>query len=352
MEKWPETYWKRPIPTAHWQGVSLLTGLLVIAFLIGWESYWRLNGYEPGMEETAELWLIERNKVTPEDRNEVVLLGSSRVAFDIDLDVWEQDSGGIRPTMLARVGTNPYLFLKELSEDETFKGTIICGVTPGLFFTPDAAPTSLDVKTYLKHMQGRSRSAYTDHLLSIPLESAFASLNKEDLSLRQLLMRHAHLANREGAHVMPPMPPYFARITRDRRYHMWSRMEHDPAIQEYVQQIWMPLFQLAPPFGGEGLDYYILSVKEMVDKLEARGARIVFVRCPSTGDLLELERKTHPREAYWDRLLAETGAPGIHYEDFPELSGYDCPEWSHLTRSDAVTFTRGLIPHVDRLLGR
>ena len=47
-----------------------------------------------------------------------------------------------------------------------------------------------------------------------------------------------------------------------------------------------------------------------------------------------------PREAYWDRLLAETGVTSIHFEDHPELMEFDCPEGSHLTRSDAGFFTR------------
>jgi hypothetical protein len=68
----------------------------------------------------------------------------------------------------------------------------------------------------------------------------------------------------------------------------------------------------------------------------------VFIRFPSTDKFLDLERDYRPRELYWDRLLKETGAPGIHFEDHAELSGFDCPEWSHLTRSDAVLFTHGL----------
>ena len=31
-------------------------------------------------------------------------------------------------------------------------------------------------------------------------------------------------------------------------------------------------------------------------------------------------------------LLKETGAPGIYFEDFPELADFKCPEWSHLVR--------------------
>ena len=45
----------------------------------------------------------------------------------------------------------------------------------------------------------------------------------------------------------------------------------------------------------------------------------------------------------WDRLLRETGAPGVHFEDHAELQGFDCPEWSHLNAEDSVEFSRRLV---------
>ena len=40
--------------------------------------------------------------------------------------------------------------------------------------------------------------------------------------------------------------------------------------------------------------------------------------------------------------LAATAAPGIHFEDYPELQGYYLPEWSHMTRAEAERFTAAL----------
>jgi len=34
--------------------------------------------------------------------------------------------------------------------------------------------------------------------------------------------------------------------------------------------------------------------------------------------------------------------PGIHFEDYPELQGFDLPEWSHLAYADAKRFTSAL----------
>ena len=349
MEKWPETYWKRPIPTAHWLGVSLMTALIVLGFLITWETYWRLQGYEPSFEEVAELWAVQRDRVNKNDPGEVVLIGSSRVAFDIDLDVWQQDAGR-RPVMLSLVGNSPRPFLRELAADKEFTGTVICGVTPELFFGPDNTLLDQDARKYLDHRKHRSLSARSDFLLSVPLQSAFASLNKEDLSLDALLKNYMQLKDREGAYVLPRFPPYFASLTFDRRNHMWSRMEFEKEVQHEVQQIWLPLFNIAPPFEGEGLTALINSVKEDVAKIQSRGGKVLFLRCPSTEELRAIENRKQPREKYWDRLLVETGAPGIHFEDYPELSHFDCPEWSHLTRSDAVTFTRNLLPLIQEKL--
>jgi hypothetical protein len=45
-----------------------------------------------------------------------------------------------------------------------------------------------------------------------------------------------------------------------------------------------------------------------------------------------------------------THAPGIYYSDFPELSGFNCPEWSHLSAGDSVEFTKRLVPHLREAL--
>jgi hypothetical protein len=50
-----------------------------------------------------------------------------------------------------------------------------------------------------------------------------------------------------------------------------------------------------------------------------------------------------PRVATWDRLLRETGAFGIHFDDYPDMQGLDLPEMSHLSRDSATRFTRAYV---------
>jgi hypothetical protein len=88
------------------------------------------------------------------------------------------------------------------------------------------------------------------------------------------------------------------------------------------------------------------DVAAAAQKLRARGGKIVFVRLPVTGGLKVLEDRTTPRNQIWDRVMKDTAAPGIYFEDLPELSSFNCPEWSHLSAGDSVEFSKRLAPHL------
>ena len=55
------------------------------------------------------------------------------------------------------------------------------------------------------------------------------------------------------------------------------------------------------------------------------------------------EKKGYPKEKYWNELLLKTGCEGIHYEDYPAIAGFECPESSHLSLSQAKIFTKEFI---------
>ena len=94
----------------------------------------------------------------------------------------------------------------------------------------------------------------------------------------------------------------------------------------------------------ESVESYLERTKIAVEKIVARGGNVVFIRMPSTGTLREMENKFSPRPVFWDAIISRTGAVGIHFEDYPELAKFDCPEWSHLTSSDSEMFSKLLMP--------
>ena len=94
---------------------------------------------------------------------------------------------------------------------------------------------------------------------------------------------------------------------------------------------------------GDSLQNIFKKIKTDIEKITARGGKVLFVRPPSTGGYWSTEQVVYPREKYWDAMLAYTKTPGIHFKDYPETSDFICPEWSHLTPEDAITYTRSFI---------
>jgi len=116
-----------------------------------------------------------------------------------------------------------------------------------------------------------------------------------------------------------------------------GEMKHGPIalIDENV-----PIIVVAP---SDAL--YEKTISNMQESM-ARGGKIVFVRFPNNGELKALEDRLNPRARDWERLLRDTKVPGIYFEDYPELSSFICPEWSHLSAGDSVEFTKRLVPHL------
>ena len=124
-------------------------------------------------------------------------------------------------------------------------------------------------------------------------------------------------------------------------------MQTDERYRALILQMWRD--RLAPsehePSAAELVEAeqkQIARAVQAVTQLRSHGAQVIFLRLPSSGDFLAYENRKFPRAQTWDALLAATGAPGIHFEDHPELQGYYLPEWSHLTRSEANRFTAAL----------
>jgi hypothetical protein len=342
---------ERPIPALPWRGITVIVVLLVLAATAAWELSVRSMGYAPTLNDTNDLWVQARRSMTPES---VVIVGDSRPLFDLDLDELEKGLGK-RPVQLALVGSCAYPVLADLANDERFHGTIICSIVPGMFFAPGGPPVQNSEKA-LKRYRDQTLAQRASHHLGMFLEERVAFLKQEDLTLEQLLKR-LPIPNRPNAHVPPRLPPYFQTVDHERRARMFEKCAQPGELQTRIQQIWLPLFTPPPPpsyvprevFGanmGKAIEARFHDTVSAVDKLRARGGKIVFVRFPNSGELKALEDRLNPRTRDWERLLSDTKAPGIYFEDYPELSSFTCPEWSHLSAGDSVEFTKRLIPHL------
>lgn len=345
--------YRRTIPDLPWRGVLLAVALLTVTATAGWELWARRAGYAPTLNDTADLWAEARASVQPDS---LVLLGTSRMLFDLDLEVLEQGLGR-RPTQLAIVGSSPYPVLADLAADERFRGTVLLDVVPMMYFAPPGTPLVQASERALRRYREWNHAQRWGHRLGLQLEGRLAFLQQEDLTLAKLLER-VPLADRPGALVAPRMPPYFYSLERDRR----ARMVPAAAVvgsplQQEVTASWERLFNPPPPptfipperfqqMMGDAFEARFRDTAQAIARIRARGGEVVLLRLPVSGPLVAHEEKLAPEAATWERLVRENGVPAIHFAAHAELRAFTCPEWSHLSAEDSVEFTRRLVPYV------
>lgn len=333
---------RRPVPERPWTRI-FFTALAVFAVLLsGWEGYWRIYGVTPGLRNGYGLWAIQRRRIDQSEPNATVLLGGSRAYYDIQLPTWLSLSGGF-PVQLAFEGTSPLTYLENLAFDPTFKGVALVSVEPSLFFSG-----AEDHGGGVNYLARETPSQLVGQQMSMYLIEPYLAFDDPSLSLQSVLARLP----------WPPRPgrvwPHEARKLAIYGFHrnayLWDKVETDPAYRQHVLEMWRDKIEplVDEPSPEEALRTERTQIERAaraVAQLRAHGARVLFLRLPSSGPFLEYENRTFPRSRTWEALLAATGAPGIHFEDFPELQGYNLPEWSHMTRPEAERFT-GVLYHI------
>lgn len=348
--------YRRPLPRVEWRGIVIGVVLLTLTAATLWEFRARAAGYQPSLNDTADLWALHRARVQPDS---VVIVGTSRALFDLDLDLLAEGLRS-RPIQLALAGSSPYPVLAHLAEDESFRGTVLVEIVPAMFLAPAGPPMEVAQRALRRYHEQTPAQRWSHHL-AVALEGRIAALKQEDLTLAKLLER-LPVPNRAGTRVPPRMPPYFYTVDHDRRGRMF-----EPAAQvgsdlnRAVTDTWLPLFSPPPPPSFIPADQFAAGMQQAVEqrfadtrravaRLRARGATVVFLRLPVTGPLAEREEQLVPLAAGWHRLVREAGVPAINFADHADLADFDCPEWSHLSASDSIIFTRRLVPHLRRAI--
>jgi hypothetical protein len=330
---------KRPLPAQPWGRIFLASAALFVLMLGGWEMYWRDFGATPGTRNSDGLWAIQRRRIDNGEGDATVIVASSRLFFDLQLDVWEKLDGK-RPIQLAWEGTTPVPFLEDLAADPKFTGRVLVGVAPELYFSGWGFH-----KRALKYTKDESPSQRVGQWLSMHLVEPYFAFYDPDYALAAVIKRQpwpdrpGKPSNLDVRKLMVTEP--------DRNTHMWSKVEDDPDYRALMRKVWTQDFQPSPDDPPRAeldkmRDTEIAKTVKAVATLQARGVKVLFVREPSTGPYLEFDNRLFSRATSWDVMLAKSGAPGIHFEDYPELQGLEQPEWSHLSYADAKKFTAAL----------
>lgn len=316
---------------------------IVLCTIVSREIFLRKKGADISYDDGPALWAHARARVYEPASKATVFIGSSRIKYDLDIPTWEAATH-TKAIQLACVGSTPLPVLTDLANDPQFKGRLVIDVTEILFFSGNPFFGDRPTKG-LKYYKDLTLAQRAGLQLDKAIESQLVFLDKENYSLNAELDKLG-IPNRPGFFAMPLFPMEFERVKFDRQSYMTDKMVQDTNIQNRVMGVWDFLgnaMRSAPPTPEAAIKGIFMTVKTAVDKIQARGGKVIFTRTPSGGRFLFGEKMGFPREKYWDKLLTLTGCTGIYFSDYPALAQLVCPENSHLTPAGAVVYTKTIV---------
>jgi hypothetical protein len=328
----------------HFSKTLILTLVIVFSFIACLEFYWRSRGFTISYNDDKVLWATQRKKVYKPADQLTVFIGGSRIKFDIDIPTWQKLTGE-EAIQLALVGTPARLTLRNLANDKNFVGKLIIDVAEFQFFTIDSVRRDKSAREAIEYYNKETPAQKASALIDYKLESNLVFLEEGKYGLNALL-NDLQVPNRAGVVSPSVFPKEFSSTNLDRQNWMTPMFLANPNLQKRQKDAWAKGIAVSiktPAIKGDTLNLLLAGVKASIDKIRSRGGKVVFVRPPSTELYIQTETRFYPRQQYWDYLLTYTNTPGIYYSDYPATANFVCPEASHLSPTDAATYTKQLV---------
>ena len=317
----------------------LVTWIVALAVTLGgwlgFETYWRTQGYKPTVMDSFDLWSQMRaraSRAAPPER--VALLGASRIQYGLAPAVFRDEAmklgRDVDAIMLAVNGHYPLAALRDLSNDEAFKGIAIVGID-SRGFNPAWREMQQKYADYFHKEFSPARELHRRTLTYVQLQAIAA---RPDFAIITLAKRYS---NGYGA----PQKDYVT-FTRDRAgatVYEGSNIQaiRDARINDLRSSYRDTLIPTPAQWLGANAE-----IVDWVKRINARGGKVVFYREPVSGEHLKLDEANFPREKMWDELAKIMPAAMIDFQDHPSLN-IDTPDTSHIDAKDIDRHTRALV---------
>ena len=318
-----------------WLKVWIVAALTVAALVIGYEGFLRARQYIPSVQDDADLWSIQYDRVQA-DPQAVVLLGASRIQYAVDPALLSELLGGRTVAMLAVNGHYPLATLRALAEDERFAGLVIVGI--------DARGLTRQhwemQQPWLNHYRDRwSRARRIHREIATVLQEHFVLL-RSPFSVANLVRRY--LAG-QGL----PFNDYVV-LRADRVGFLDYRRTDIAAIRNRRVADLETYYRENPPPDAATWLQDLTAVSEWVRRIEARGGRVVFFREPAADEHLAVDEAHFPRGLFWDAYARVAPATMIEFRDDPAFADFVLPDSSHIDGVDVARFTATLARVLER----
>ncbi len=341
----------RAIPPGPWLPSVLVAVAVLLLFVGVMELRLAARGFHATVLDSDSLWLQQRHRVDALGSKALILVGASRMQLDMDLGVLRQRTG-LEPVQLAIDGSSFMPVLDGLAKDPKVVGTLIVDFQDdvvnagdvhdaaerleGLWENAPAADTLPNYHT----VEGMLGDALHHRLRSYadgasPLSSLLLRILQPHATPQYLITLPDR--SRLADYTLVPMPDfYFARVMRNLGEQ--AQMGNGTTWADVDNELRQRVDRLTP----DAMQHFELGTKRigaMVDAIQRRGGKVIFVVMPRTGLVRGIDEQRYPHALYWDRFVASTKAKTVDFLRAPELQGFRCPDGSHLDFRDRARFT-------------
>jgi hypothetical protein len=309
---------------------------LLIAALAGLEGFWRLQGHTPAIIDDEDLWCSQRDRASLP--NAVVLIGASRLAWGFSTDVIRRRFPD-HPVVQLCDRWSPVAVLRDLSADESFRGVVLASVV-----AERLERLRWDDQQHLVdycETQWTPSSEF-NRALRMRLEAAFVIVNP----IVGILEVGRSLVDGAG---LPA--PLWVRMSPDRSVRADFQARDQDFIRRFARRLIREHAQGGerprPSQPREWLEG-VKQIESFVQRIQARGGRVVFIRLPTAGRQWTLDHENYPKSDYWDALAEMTDARTIHFLDVPGMKNVELPDGSHPDWRAAVPYTELLLDELSK----
>ena len=319
-------------PTGPWAKIWVTAALCCILALVITELTARQFKHQPSVIDDLALWSQVRDELASTSHPAIALLGASRIQLGVSPSLLERRFSDYRVFQLAVEGSSPVATLRDIADDTSFCGTVICELTPKYARIERHEDQANHVRFY--HNQW-SVDQFLNRRIRTELQSRFVIFNPS-----VSLVRIAGYLSKQGtfpppAHVVTK--PDRSRVADFSLHHSQRLGSKDPQFTE--DQVVRN--STSEPTVDE-LIQQIAVVRPMIQAIEDRGGHVVFVRMPT-------DRHGDREASFWRRFEQEIAPNLIDYASVPAMSHLKCPDGDHLDGRDIRPFTIGL---ADELIKR
>ena len=233
---------------------SILTLFLVAGSIVCIEMYWRSRGFVPTFNDDKVLWSTKRKELRHLKEEATVFIGGSRIKFDLDVPTWERVTGE-RAIQLAIVGTPPRLTLRDLANDENFKGKLVIDVAEAQFFGQDSTRRDKFAREALEYYYDETPAQKVSASINYIFESKLVFLEEGKFGAINLL-NTLKLTNRPGVAFRPPFPKEFSASNFNRQTWMTPMFLSSERLIKIQQENWKRGMGREKPVTGEALNSF------------------------------------------------------------------------------------------------